>query len=452
MDDRYNERYRRGQAWRGYEQGGTDRDARQPESDADDWQAQRRRQRLAPGQLSDGGAARDERSYGREQRQEYGREYGRDSYPDHPSERADQRRGEYRSDLRYGLNGQYDRADEEAWRLGESYGSGNRDQEWLREVDRPYEDMRRHAARGYFSDIGGRGERGGYGNAPEGERQGHGYTMPYRGAYGNQRGDEYAGGYGGEYGRGASGGAGGGYGESGGKRGDAYGRPSRDEYGDAYHDDPRRGYRGERDDPREDFRDGGQEHGALYNLGRRIGEVVGEVFGNDSDRSDEREARREGQAPTRRMGPKGYQRSDERIREAICEQLAYARGVDVSQVGVEVTAGVATLSGIVRSRSEKYDIEDLADHVFGVTEVQNSIRVQRDGGAGVSGYGAATASKSGPANSGPATSGPTTGAAPSPGAGTSSAAVAPSGGNGSGVAASTATPARMTDLKTWTPD
>ncbi|WP_434034159.1 BON domain-containing protein [Cupriavidus sp. a3] len=86
-----------------------------------------------------------------------------------------------------------------------------------------------------------------------------------------------------------------------------------------------------------------------------------------------------------RVGPKGYQRSDERIREEICERLAHARHVDVQDVEVDVEGGVVRLSGNVRDRHQKYCIEDIADDVFGVREVHNGIRMGAAGPFGVSG-------------------------------------------------------------------
>ncbi|BDB26869.1 hypothetical protein Tamer19_19320 [Cupriavidus sp. TA19] len=86
-----------------------------------------------------------------------------------------------------------------------------------------------------------------------------------------------------------------------------------------------------------------------------------------------------------RVGPKGYQRSDDRIREEICERLAHAPHVDVQDVEVEVESGVVRLSGNVRDRRQKYCIEDIADDVFGVREVHNGIRMGSAGPFGVSG-------------------------------------------------------------------
>lgn len=129
----------------------------------------------------------------------------------------------------------------------------------------------------------------------------------------------------------------------------------------AYFNDLRndRRYRSDRDDD-DDEREG---HGMLYNLGHRIGEALGEWFGPSS--------------PERRAGPRGYQRPDDRIRDEICERLTFANGVDVGDVSVDVEQGVVRLAGTVSHRNQKYDIEDIADNTFGVTEVDNKIRVER---------------------------------------------------------------------------
>lgn len=86
-----------------------------------------------------------------------------------------------------------------------------------------------------------------------------------------------------------------------------------------------------------------------------------------------------------RIGPKGYQRSDERIREEICERLAHARHVDVRDVEVAVQSGVVRLTGNVQDRREKYSIEEIADDVFGVREIHNGLRLGSPGAFGVSG-------------------------------------------------------------------
>ncbi|WP_422650783.1 BON domain-containing protein [Cupriavidus sp. H18C1] len=75
--------------------------------------------------------------------------------------------------------------------------------------------------------------------------------------------------------------------------------------------------------------------------------------------------------------PKGYRRTDERICDEVCERLAEARDLDVSEVTVEVGSGIVTLSGTVSDRRAKYRVEDIAEEVMGVDEVRNNIRVPR---------------------------------------------------------------------------
>jgi osmotically-inducible protein OsmY len=86
-------------------------------------------------------------------------------------------------------------------------------------------------------------------------------------------------------------------------------------------------------------------------------------------------------AGRRAVGPKGYRRSDERVREDVCERLAMNPYIDVGEVTVEVANGVVTLDGTVNERREKYVVEEIADAVFGVTEVDNRLRVQRQQGS-----------------------------------------------------------------------
>ena len=74
-------------------------------------------------------------------------------------------------------------------------------------------------------------------------------------------------------------------------------------------------------------------------------------------------------------GPRNYQRSDERIREEVCELLTKHSYVDASDVDIRVQNGQVTLDGSVSDRRAKRTAEDLAESVWGVTEVQNRLRV-----------------------------------------------------------------------------
>jgi hypothetical protein len=78
-----------------------------------------------------------------------------------------------------------------------------------------------------------------------------------------------------------------------------------------------------------------------------------------------------------RRGPKGYQRSDERIREDICERLIRSEHIDSSEVTIEVSGGNVTLEGTVPDRRMKHAIEDMAEATFGVNDVENRVRVAR---------------------------------------------------------------------------
>lgn len=327
----------------------------QPETSGDSWDEARRRQRLTPGQLSEGGPA--------------------------PSGYRGQQQG---SDLRYGLNGGYGDSPEadEDWRMREQYKSRQYASEYGDYGD--LGDARRRGSQGMqrrqgeFGDYGNRGgQQGGFGNADQAWLREAERRSPYRGQSGSRGSghsayfndlrsdtrywteprDEW--------------------GQTGGERQPGYHaqRYGRDYLGSRGYDEElgytrdraeRRWSSGDSDMWRDDDRrrdDDDEDHGMLYNLGHRIGQAVSEWFGPD-----------EGE---RRTGPRGYTRTDERIRDEICERLTFASGIDVREVSVDVDKGKVTLGGTVHSRGQKYDIEDLADNTFGVTEVENNIRVQR---------------------------------------------------------------------------
>jgi osmotically-inducible protein OsmY len=77
----------------------------------------------------------------------------------------------------------------------------------------------------------------------------------------------------------------------------------------------------------------------------------------------------------RGRGPKGYQRSDERIHEEVCERLTDDSFIDASNIDISVQSGVVTLTGTVNSRQEKRRAEDLIENLSGVKDVHNSLRV-----------------------------------------------------------------------------
>ena len=76
-------------------------------------------------------------------------------------------------------------------------------------------------------------------------------------------------------------------------------------------------------------------------------------------------------------GPRNYQRSDERIREEVCERLAHHPDIDATDIDIRVQSGEVTLQGHVTDRWAKRWAEDVAEGIFGVKEVHNQIRVQQ---------------------------------------------------------------------------
>lgn len=80
-------------------------------------------------------------------------------------------------------------------------------------------------------------------------------------------------------------------------------------------------------------------------------------------------------------GPKGYARSDARVREDVCERLAADGAVDASEVTVEVRDGDVTLNGTVPDRWQKRQAESCLDDVRGVRDVINRLRVAGQGTA-----------------------------------------------------------------------
>lgn len=75
-------------------------------------------------------------------------------------------------------------------------------------------------------------------------------------------------------------------------------------------------------------------------------------------------------------GPKGYKRSDERIREDVSEALTRSHDVDATNIDVSVTDGLVTLTGSVDDRHAKRMAEDVAQDVSGVRDVQNQLHVE----------------------------------------------------------------------------
>ncbi|KAA0598562.1 osmotically-inducible protein OsmY [Azospirillum lipoferum] len=177
------------------------------------------------------------------------------------------------------------------------------------------------------------------------------------------------------------GGYGGGY-ESSRDRGDwDRGDMSRRDFGGGY----------QRDDYRD--RSWGEDRGGMYrsqesrgygeNRGRgeqrgfweQAGDEIASWFGDD----DAERRRHEDQMRASRhrgRGPRGYSRSDERVREDVSDRLTDDAYIDASDIEVSVSGGEVTLTGMVPDRNTKRRAEDVAESVSGVSHVQNNLRVR----------------------------------------------------------------------------
>jgi hypothetical protein len=76
-------------------------------------------------------------------------------------------------------------------------------------------------------------------------------------------------------------------------------------------------------------------------------------------------------------GPRGYQRSDARVQEQVCERLWLHGQLDATGITVQVRDGLVALAGTVDSRWAKHEAEDVAWSVPGVVEVDNALKVAR---------------------------------------------------------------------------
>lgn len=76
-------------------------------------------------------------------------------------------------------------------------------------------------------------------------------------------------------------------------------------------------------------------------------------------------------------GPKGWKRSDDRIKEEVCESLYRDSEVDASGIEVQVKDSCVYLKGSVDSRDQKRAAERCVENLSGVEDVQNELRVSR---------------------------------------------------------------------------
>ena len=148
-------------------------------------------------------------------------------------------------------------------------------------------------------------------------------------------------------------------------------------------------------------RDRGRHQREERGLLGRLEEGIDRAFGNDWERGDRYRGMRDMRGDMRDMrdddhpslwdrvkgaftggsysgkGPKNWTRSDERIREEVCECLTYHPHIDASEIDVTVKDGEVTLTGSVGDRGSKRLAEDIVEDVRGVRDVHNQLRVLR---------------------------------------------------------------------------
>lgn len=275
--------------------------------------------------------------------------------------------------------GGWEGREEEQWRNRDVHGQYDRDANYGGFSSSGTGNYAGYGGSGGSYQGGGRGYQGGRGNWGQTGMQYSqtGYGYPEQGSYG-QGGDYGSRGY--ERVRRGFGGPGqsdyragqGGYGEAG------SGRPSGGRaYGD-YSGSPS-GYYGEdygRQGRGQSGWQGSQGH-EQWGQGQEYGQYRG-------------------------RGPKGYKRSDDRIRDEVCDCLTDDDRLDASNIDIAVKDGEVTLSGFVIVREDKRWAELLAERISGVREVQNSLRVQdqqrtQSGSTGTPGTGTQGTSASGAA-------------------------------------------------------
>ena len=281
---------------------------------------------------------------------DYERRGGSSEHRSYGSQRGDEAR--YEEWLRAGGERYAGEEGEDGWRTPEDYGASG-----VGGGSRSYDPF--HSGLGY-----GRGQREGASS----RRYGAGGSSYGSGRPGSGRHNEE---YRGPYGQGDYGSEGYGYGRGGG--------PSRD-YGSR---SVSSGY---------SERAGGAD--SIY--GTRYSASAGGYAGD----YNRRYGADQGDGSYRGKGPKGYTRSDDRIKEEICDCLADDSRLDASDVSVEVKDGEVTLTGNVRDRESKRWAEDLVERSSGVKNVQNNLRVrsgdeQSGSGSSMSGSSGSTGSATG---------------------------------------------------------
>jgi osmotically-inducible protein OsmY len=152
-------------------------------------------------------------------------------------------------------------------------------------------------------------------------------------------------------------------------------------YGKSYYGSQSNYGRGHADDSRnqpwQGQRGSSYENRSSWDYGQGAGSgSSGGAYGRDPQLSGQNYGSFGGSQSFRGRGPRGYQRSDERLKEMICERLTDDPAIDASNISIEVSGRVVKLTGTVEDRSTKYEVEELVEQMGGVEDIDNQLRVQ----------------------------------------------------------------------------
>lgn len=128
----------------------------------------------------------------------------------------------------------------------------------------------------------------------------------------------------------------------------------------------------------QDYGNSGHESGTFGQRSGQMGTNESQRFGAGgySDSMSQQGGSHQAQGGHRGRGPKGYKRSDERIKDDVCEKLTDHHEIDASNIEVDVSSGEVTLNGTVGDRYQRRAAEDCVEQVSGVSHVQNNLRVK----------------------------------------------------------------------------
>lgn len=107
----------------------------------------------------------------------------------------------------------------------------------------------------------------------------------------------------------------------------------------------------------------------------RTKDEVSSWFGDDEAERRRRMDEMRSGGNHRGRGPKDYNRSQDRIREDVCDRLTDDDHLDASDIKVEVKGTEVILSGTVENREQKRRAEDLVESISGVRNVENRIKI-----------------------------------------------------------------------------